>query len=127
LEQTLSKTSILAVDDNADTLELMAELLLSCGATVRTATDAEQALEIVGTWTPDVLLIDIGLPRMDGYELLAALRCRLALRDVPAVAVTGYAYDGALSNAAGFDAFVVKPFDGEVLIALLSRLRRERP
>jgi CheY-like chemotaxis protein len=96
------------------------------GACVRTASDGPRSLEMVESWIPDVLLIDIGLPRMDGYQLMEALRRRPGLQGALAVAVTGYGCNDVLVRHAGFDDCVRKPFDGEALVDLVLRLRREK-
>jgi two-component system CheB/CheR fusion protein len=120
----LSGIAILMADDDVDTLEVLRELVADEGATVRTASNGRKALELLRTWTPDVLLLDISMPDMDGCELLAAVRRQPALREILAVAVTGYgdAGDRSRSTEAGFDAHITKPFEGETLINLIATL-----
>jgi CheY-like chemotaxis protein len=72
---TLSK-SVLVVDDNADAAEMMCLLLSGLGCSVRSALDGEAAIEAVEQCNPDAILLDIGLPRMDGYEVAATLRSK---------------------------------------------------
>ena len=111
-------------DDDADTLAVLRELVADEGATVRTASNAREALELLRTWRPEVLLLDISLPDMDGCELLVAIRRQPALCEILAVAVTGYG-DARVRNRcteAGFDAHITKPFDGETLIQLIATL-----
>jgi CheY-like chemotaxis protein len=120
----LSEIAILMVDDNVDTLTVLEEVLADEGANVRTATSALEALKVLRTWTPDVMLLDISMPEMDGCELLTVIRRQLALRGILAVAVTGYgeASDRLRCAEAGFAAHVTKPFDGETLVQLIASL-----
>jgi len=108
---------VLVVDDNEDAAHTLADLLARLGHTLRVAHDGPSALRLLDEFTPEVALIDIGLPVMDGYELAACFRRHPALAHVKLVAVTGYgqAVDRALTRAAGFDAHLVKPVDLEVL------------
>jgi CheY-like chemotaxis protein len=127
---TLDGTSVLVADDDPDNLEILAYIVSAEGATVRTARNAREALALLPTWKPDVLLLDIQMPVMNGYELLSAIRRRPDLRDVPAVAVTGMGYpsDKDRAFAAGFEAHMTKPFDGAALIVLVEWLAsRPRP
>jgi CheY-like chemotaxis protein len=113
---------VLVVDDNADAAEMMHELLASAGHETALAFDAKAALEIAGNFKPDVALLDIGLPGMDGYELARRLRQEAGLGDLRLIAVTGYGQDQdqAQARAAGFDHHLVKPVGFEVLAPLLS-------
>jgi CheY-like chemotaxis protein len=101
---------ILLVDDNVDAAETLAEVLCTLGLDVTVAHDALQALEITEQFTPEVALVDIGLPVMDGYELATRLKAQFgnALR---LVAVTGYGQDQdrERSAAAGFHQHLTKP------------------
>jgi CheY-like chemotaxis protein len=104
---------ILVVDDNADAAESMAVLLGIDGHEVKTVTDAMQALACFEGFAPDVAIIDIGLPGMNGYELAAGIRAmRTATRPL-LIALTGYgqAEDFDRSRDAGFDHHFVKPAD----------------
>ncbi len=114
-----SRRRVLVVDDNADAADLLAHLLGSKGHEVVVATDAPQALELAAEFHPEVALLDIGLPVMDGYEL--ARRLRIQNSDVRLIAVTGYGQerDRTRSRAAGFDAHMVKPVDPLALAAAL--------
>jgi signal transduction histidine kinase len=101
---------ILVVDDNEDAATLLGDLLRSVGHDVRTAHDGVSGLELVARFEPDVAILDIGLPGMDGYELAAAIRERAANR-TRVMALTGYGQqqDVARAERAGFDAHFVKP------------------
>jgi CheY-like chemotaxis protein len=116
---------ILVVDDNEDAAHTLADLLSRLGHTLRVAHDGPSAIRLLDEFTPEVALIDIGLPVMDGYELAAYLRKHPALGNLKLVAVTGYgqAVDRALTRAAGFDAHLVKPVDLDVLEPIVRELR----
>jgi CheY-like chemotaxis protein len=110
---------ILVVDDSQDSAESLALLLELHGHEVRTAFAGPAALETASAFCPDVVLLDIGLPGMDGYEVARRLRaehggCRL-------IALTGYGRDDdrRRSREAGFDHHLVKPVDLEELTRLL--------
>ena len=120
----LEGVSVLAADDDPDSLELVADVMSDEGATVRTAQGAREALGILHEWKPDVLLLDISMPYMDGYELLSAIRSLTDSDNVPAVAVTGHAYqsDKDRALAVGFEAHLSKPFELTALIETVRRL-----
>ncbi len=115
---------VLIVDDNKDAADMLAESLMLQGCEIRVAYDGPSALRIAEAFLPEVGLLDIGLPVMDGYELARLLRQRQQGRGLHLVAVTGYGQesDRQLSRAAGFDAHLVKPLDLDVLESLLERL-----
>ncbi len=120
---------ILVVDDNIDAARLTAEALESVGHATRVAFDGPAALEMAGTFCPDLALLDLGLPLMDGYELAEQLVAGAPGRRPLLVAMTGYgqASDRERTRVAGFDAHVVKPVDFSHLTDLLDRLfARER-
>jgi signal transduction histidine kinase/CheY-like chemotaxis protein len=112
---------VLLVDDNVDAATLLARVLTAWGHVVRVAHDGASALEIVETFTPDVALLDIGLPAMDGYELARRLHAIPALAGVRLVALTGYgqARDREAALDAGFHEHIVKPVDLDVLERVL--------
>ncbi|MDP2273474.1 MAG: ATP-binding protein [Archangium sp.] len=112
---------VLVVDDNEDAADLLAYALQNIGYQTRTAYDGASALRVVDSFRPDVALLDIGLPVMNGYELAQKLRALVELRPLRLVALTGYGQDRDRDRAreAGFDAHVVKPVDLTQLAALL--------
>jgi PAS domain S-box-containing protein len=116
---------ILIVDDNEDVGEMFAEALGKMGHTVDIAHDGPQALSKLAQAVPDIALLDIGLPVMDGYELARRIRTDARLRHVRLVAVTGYGQsrDRARSEEAGFDLHLVKPVDLETLTQVIQRGR----
>ena len=115
---------VLVVDDNIDAATTLGELLKVLGHQPLVAHDAPSALALAREEVPQVALVDLGLPILDGFELVARLRTLPGLQRLPAVAVTGYgqASDRARSRAAGFDRHVVKPVGLDDLRALLASL-----
>jgi CheY-like chemotaxis protein len=112
---------VLLVDDNVDALESMEILLQAFGHEVATAPHPDRALDMLAGFAPQVAVIDIGLPGMDGYQLAGEIRRRLEGAPLRLVAFTGYggAEDIAKAHAAGFDAHLVKPVDIDRLLAVL--------
>ena len=104
---------VLVVDDNEDAAGLLAQVLEALGYSTRTAPDGPTALEVAAAFDPEVALLDIGLPVMDGYELAGRLRASRPGRPLRLIAVTGYGQesDRARSRDAGFEAHLVKPVD----------------
>ncbi|HEY7295478.1 MAG TPA: PAS domain-containing protein [Dehalococcoidia bacterium] len=122
----LAGVAILVVEDDRPTRELLALVLGEQGAAVAVADSAEAALETLDRMRPALLLADIGLPGMDGYELLTAARRREAGRGLPAVALTAYAGDEDRDRAlaAGYTAHLAKPLDPDALVNALAALVR---
>ncbi len=123
-DRPLAGISVLVVEDNADNAEMLAETLALHGAFVRTTGSARETIELVASWTPNALLLDIELPFMDGYELVRELRRVPAMATVHILAVTGHTApsDKERAFAVGFDAHVSKPIDGRALVALIAKL-----
>jgi CheY-like chemotaxis protein len=119
---------VLIVDDNQDAAAMIERALNLWGESVRVAHDGPAALEIVETFTPDLALLDIGLPAMDGYELARRLRAMPGLASTRLVAVTGYgeARDRRAAEQAGFHEHVVKPVTLAALEQVLSRTAEGR-
>ncbi|MBC7499871.1 MAG: response regulator [Herminiimonas sp.] len=114
---------VLLIDDNEDANESMAALLELLGYQVRTATDGEAALRVASEFEPQLILSDIGLPGMDGYQLAPALRKAAGDRKVIIAAATGYGHasDRLRSQAAGFDHHLVKPLDADTLLDFVAQ------
>lgn len=112
---------ILVIDDNADAAESLAALLGMLGHDVRIAGDGPAAISAAPEFLPDIVLCDIGLPHMDGYQVIAALRALPACAGARCIALTGYGRDEdrRRSLAAGFDAHLVKPVELTKLAAAL--------
>jgi len=113
---------ILVVDDNRDAARSLAFLLSVYGHDVKVAHDGSTALELAKLLNPEIILLDIGMPQMDGLEVARRLRLDLGLKHVRLVAVTGYGqdHDRLLSKDAGFNVHLVKPLEIEHLNAILS-------
>jgi len=112
---------VLVVDDNIDSAEMLQTLLQMTGHIVRVAHDGRRALSVASEFLPDVILLDIGLPGMDGYRVIEALRAMPSLARVTIVATTGYGReeDRARCLAAGFDDHLTKPIDHALLEHIL--------
>ena len=121
VELASQRRRILLVDDNADTVRLLSRLLTRRGHEVYTAADGLAALQIAAEFQPEVFLLDIGLPGLDGYSLARRLRADGFPR-TPMIAISGYAQesDRLLAREAGFDHHFAKPVDFDELAALLA-------
>ncbi|HEY7375166.1 MAG TPA: ATP-binding protein [Polyangia bacterium] len=108
---------VLVVDDNEDAAAALAEALLDLGHAVEVAHDGPQALTKLETFSPDIALLDIGLPLMDGYELARRIRREPRLSGIKLVSITGYGQhsDRLRAQEAGFDVHLVKPVDLSVI------------
>lgn len=113
---------VLVVDDNPTNLKLIAYLLQAKGYDVRTAIDAEVALELVRSVRPQLILMDLQLPGMDGLELTRRLKSAPETRDIVVIAVTAYAMKGdeERARAAGCDGYVPKPVDTRALPGIVA-------
>jgi CheY-like chemotaxis protein len=112
---------ILVVEDNETSLELMVYLLEAFGHTVLVARDGLQGLQVAEREKPQLMLIDVHMPKLDGYELSQQLKNNPGLRSIPLVAVTALAMVGDRDKAlaAGFDGYIAKPIDPETLVTQL--------
>ena len=119
---------VLVVDDNVDAAEAIATLLQFSGYHIDVAHDPHSALETAARERPDLVLLDIGLPGMTGYEVAQRMRDSSGGRRTKIVALTGYGQeqDNEQAKAAGFAAYLVKPVDADQLTALVNRLTDER-
>lgn len=115
---------ILVVDDNSDAADMLALLLEQLGHTTRVAHDADEALAAIDELTPELAVLDIGLPGMDGYELARRLRAHPVTRNTCLIALSGYGQesDKEQSARAGFDAHLVKPIAFTDLRTLIDQL-----
>jgi len=113
--------SVLVVEDQAENRDLMAYLLRAFGHDVTTAGNGAEGLEEARRARPDLMVIDIQMPVMDGLELVAALKVDPALAPVPAVGVTAFAMVGDRDRilAAGFDGYISKPIDAMTFVGEL--------
>ena len=110
---------ILAVDDQEDNRRILRDLLTSAGFEVIEATTGEEAVTQAEAHVPDLILMDIQLPGIDGYEATRRIKGNPALRAIPLIVVTSYALSGDETKAfaAGADAYVSKPFSPRALLA----------
>jgi CheY-like chemotaxis protein len=124
---------ILLVDDNPINLKLASEVLMAGGYDTVTAADAEHARELLNTLLPDLILMDIALPGMDGLSLTKLLKAEPRLCHVPIVALTAYAMrgDDLKALAAGCEGYISKPIDTRVLVeqvaAIIAKARTRNP
>jgi CheY-like chemotaxis protein len=120
---------VLVVDDEIASAETLKALLETQGFEVLTAHDGLAALDAAEAFLPEVVLLDIGLPGMNGFEVAQHLRTQPHLRDALLVALTGYGDAQTRMRAAqvGFDAHMTKPADLDRLLALLTHPRGARP
>jgi CheY-like chemotaxis protein len=112
---------VLVVDDNVDAAESLCSVVSAWGYDVHAACDASDALEKFEAFRPSIILLDIGMPEMDGYALARHFRMSTGSSGVRLVAVTGYGReeDRQLGKDAGFDAFMTKPVDLDQLQLVL--------
>jgi signal transduction histidine kinase/ActR/RegA family two-component response regulator len=119
---SLRPLHILIADDNVDLTESFAEILTSNGHSVDVVHDGAAAVERACERIPDIALLDIGMPKLDGYEVARQLRARESTQGIHLVAITGWgqASDREAARAAGFDHHLLKPVDPEDLVRLIS-------
>ncbi len=117
---------MLVVDDNQDAGDSLGAILELLGAEVQVVRDGQMALEAFASYAPSVVLLDIGMPGMNGYEVARAMRSRFPGRAATLVALTGWGQDDDRRRAreAGFDHHLVKPAEIEALQSLLASLER---
>jgi len=114
---------ILIVDDNALNLKLARMVLAGEGYEIRTAADAQEALAVLRSFRPRVILMDLQMPGLDGFELTRRLKSDPATRGISVVAITAYAMKGDEERAreAGCDGYVTKPIDTRALPGVIAR------
>jgi PAS domain S-box-containing protein len=119
--------SVLVVDDNADAADALSRVLILAGYQTKVAYEAAMALAIAANLCPDVVLLDIGLPDMSGYELARRLRAEPWGAGMLLIAITGWGqeHDRRKSGEAGFNEHLTKPVDPELLIGLIARSKRD--
>jgi signal transduction histidine kinase len=122
---SLAGLDVLLVEDSEDTLVLLSTMLRREGANVTTAASAAEALNLAITKCPNLIVSDIGMPDIDGYQLLEQLRMLPGLGEIPAIAISGYASeeDRERALAVGYLALVAKPIDVDVLFGLIHDLK----
>jgi two-component system CheB/CheR fusion protein len=119
--------TVMVVEDNADSREMLCELLELEGFKCHMADNGAAALALLENLRPDVAILDVGLPEIDGFELARRIRARPELASTCLIALTGYGQpsDRAIGREAGFDAHLVKPVRVEQLLELLTEMQRQ--
>ena len=120
----MTKKKILVVEDEESLLKLQSILLTIRGYTVEGATDGQAALEAVETMNPDLILLDIMLPKIDGLEVCRQVKANEATRHIPVVMLTAKKYpaDRVMGEQAGADAYITKPYKSAMVIETIQRL-----
>ena len=123
LRSDAARRRVLIVDDNEDARMLLVDILEQAGHEVCAADSGPAALSVVEEFAPDVAVLDVGLPAMDGYELGSRLRALLGARAPALIALTGYGHDAdrVRSKASGFVAHLVKPLEASQLVTVIDR------
>jgi two-component system cell cycle response regulator DivK len=117
---------ILVVEDQEDNRRILRDLLTSAGFDLVEATTGEEGVTLAETQRPDLILMDIQLPGLDGYEATRRIKANPALHQIPIIAVTSYALSGddVKARQAGCDAYVTKPFSPRALLATVREYLR---
>jgi CheY-like chemotaxis protein len=111
-ETDLTRRNVLIVDDDADNLGVVVEYLSFVGLNVRSATDGQTGMKALESFTPQLILLDLSMPNMDGWQMLKELRGNPKLASIPVIALTAHAMTHDLEQImeAGFNGYVTKPF-----------------
>jgi two-component system cell cycle response regulator DivK len=115
---------ILIVEDTEDNRRIMRDLLSNAGFDIIEAYDGQAAVAAAAKYVPDLILMDIQLPVLNGYEAIRRIKADIKLRSIPIIAVTSYALSGdkESARAAGCDRYVAKPFSPRQLLATIREL-----
>jgi len=124
-----SSPKILVVEDNQDNREMVVKVLKFNGYQVVEAVDGEEAIEKAKAEDPDLILLDIFLPKMDGYEATRRLKGDTSLRNIPIIALTAHAMKGSMEEAlaVGCDGYISKPIDVRELPKQIQHFLKPRP
>ena len=119
---------ILIVEDQEDNRKILRDLLTSVGYELVEATTGEEGVALAETARPDLIMMDIQLPGLDGYEATRRIKANPALRQIPVIAVTSYALSGdeVKAREAGCDAYISKPFSPRALLATIREYLAEK-
>jgi CheY-like chemotaxis protein len=110
---------VLVVEDYQDTANMLSLVLEQCGYQTRLAPDGPSALMVAKFWAPHVVLLDLGLPGLDGYEVAHRLRNEIGLKDARIIVLSGYKPDELRQNSSGIDCHQMKPVDIDKLLGLI--------
>ena len=118
------KAKILLVEDNEMNMDMLKRRLLRKGFEVITATDGEESVRMVNTESPDLVLMDVGLPGMDGWEATELIRANDSTKNIPIIAITAHAMAGDREKASevGCDDYETKPIDFAKLLEKIGKL-----
>ena len=121
---SLSGIKVLVVDDELDARQLIRRVLIECGAELAVAGSADEAMTLMESFRPDIMVSDVGMPDQDGYDLIRRVRARVAAKTLPAVALTAFARseDRRRALLAGFQTHVSKPVEPAELVAVVASL-----
>jgi two-component system, cell cycle response regulator DivK len=110
---------ILVVEDQEDNRRILYDLLTNAGYEILQAENGEEAVKVASAQRPDLILMDIQLPLLDGYEATRRIKADPALRAIPIIVVTSYALSGdeSMARAAGCDAYITKPYSPRAILA----------
>jgi two-component system, cell cycle response regulator DivK len=110
---------ILVVEDQEDNRRILHDLLTNAGYEIVQAENGEEAVKVAAAQRPDLILMDIQLPLLDGYEATRRIKSDPALRAIPIIVVTSYALSGdeSMARAAGCDAYITKPYSPRAILA----------
>ncbi len=124
-----SSQKILVVEDNQDNRELVVKVLKINGYKVIEAVDGEEALEKTKTENPDLILMDLFIPKIDGYEVTRRLKSDIDLKSIPIIALTAHAMKGDMevALAAGCDGYIPKPIDVRELPKQIEYFMKHNP
>lgn len=119
---------ILVIEDHEDNRRILRDLLTSAGYEPIEAVTGEEGVALAETHRPDLILMDIQLPGLDGYEATRRIKANPALRQIPVIAVTSYALSGdeVKAREAGCDAYISKPFSPRALLATIREYLAEK-
>jgi two-component system cell cycle response regulator DivK len=118
---------VLAVEDQEDNMQILRDAIVNAGYEIIEAENGEQALALAAKHRPDLILMDIQIPIIDGYEATRRIKADPALRSIPIIAVTSHALDDGerKARAAGCDDFVAKPYSPRQLLAKIRQVLGE--
>jgi CheY-like chemotaxis protein len=128
MTQPFDSIKLLLVEDNELNRDMLSRRLQRRGFQVSTATDGATAVKVTGDIMPDIILMDMGLPGMNGWDATRMIKANVATRHIPVIALTAHAMTGdrQLAIAAGCDAFETKPIDLECLLETIRMLTASR-
>lgn len=119
-----SQWQVLVVEDEYDSVQMISKILEFSGARVIVANNGVQCMEMLGGFDPDIVIMDLAMPEMDGWQTLVEIRSNMNTAHLPVVAVTAYYSDDVEEEAyaAGFDAYFPKPLDPKTFVEEISSL-----